>query len=217
MYGAAPSALRILFILSMGEIMDKISKPSDYIKKMGRFTLSNRVVELIDSNSFIVKFPAGYTVIREGEKAHNCYLILKGVVRGYYIDTQGNDITKCFSCENEFFSNEGLRTEAEYSCTIECLEDCLFIQFPYYLINQLSVEDTRVKAFIDQLYYKEIDNLENRIKSFTLMSAEERYNNFREYYPFLQSRIALKYIASYIGVRAASLSRIRKNLQETSL
>ena len=197
--------------------MDDNLRASDFIEKLFGFALDERVIELINSHSFLVTFPAGYTVIREGEKAHCCYLILKGVVRGYYIDKQGNDITKCFCSENEFFSSEGLRTEGGYSCTIECLEDCKCIKFPYKLIHYLSLEDKRLKAFIDQLYYNEVDKLENRVKKFMLMSAEERYNDFCEYYPFLQHRIALKYIASYIGVRAASLSRIRKNLQETSL
>jgi CRP-like cAMP-binding protein len=196
--------------------MDDKLRSSDFIEKLFGFALTERVIELIDLHSFIVTFPAGHTVIREGEKAHYCYFILKGVVRGYYIDMQGNDITKCFCSENEFFSSEGLRTEEGYSCTIECLEDCKCIQFPYKLIHQLSMEDKRLKAFIDQLYYNEVDKLDNRIKKFMLMSAEERYNDFCEYYPFLQNRIALKYIASYIGVRSASLSRIRKNLQKTA-
>ena len=82
------------------------------------------------------------------------------------------------------------------------------------MIHRVSEEDVRLKEFIEQLYRNEVDKLEGRVRNFMLMSAEERYNDFCEYYPFLQNRIALKYISSYIGVRAPSLSRIRKNLQE---
>lgn len=55
----------------------------------------------------------------EGFKSVNIYFIIRGIVRGYYIDEAGNDITKCFSSENEFFSFEGLRAESASSFTIE--------------------------------------------------------------------------------------------------
>jgi len=190
---------------------------SKYIEKILGVTLSNHIAEQINSDASIVTFPTGYTAVREGEKSYSSYLILQGVVRGYYIDKQGNDITKCFSSEGEFFSSEGLRTGEEASFTIECLENCSCIKLSYELIYQSIIEDDRLKKLINQLYYNEVGKLENRAKNLMLMSAEERYNDFCEQYPHLQNRIALKFIASYIGVRAASLSRIRKNLKKSDL
>ena len=196
--------------------MDDILKPSDYIKNIFEFSLNERIAELINLHSSIVTLFAGYTVLREGEKAYCCYLVLSGVVRGYYIDKHGNDISKCFSSENEFFSSEGLREGVESSFTIECIEDCRCIKLPYELIRQLSIEDGRIKTFISQLYSNEVYKVQSRVKNLMLMSAEERYNDFCEHFPHLQNRIPLKHIASYINVRAASLSRIRKRMKKAS-
>lgn len=189
-------------------------RPSQYIEKVMGIVLSSDIAEKINHTASIVTFPAGHTVIREGEKAYSSYLILKGIVRGYYIDNQGNDITKCFSSEGEFFSSEGLRTGGVSSFTIECLENCKSIKLPYELIHQTIMQDDNLKKLINHYYYKEVEKLEKRAKNLVLMSAEERYNDFCKQYPLLQNRIALRYIASYIGVRAASLSRIRKNLKK---
>lgn len=192
----------------------EIIRASDYLEKELCTALNSDIAGQIDNNTSIVTFPTGHVVLREGEKSSSAYLILQGLVRGYYIDKHGNDITKCFSSDGEFFSSEGLRTDGESSFTIECLESCKCIRFPYELIHQLVWQDDNLKKLINRYYSNEVGKLEERAKNLVLMSAEERYKYFNEQYPNLQSRVALKYIASYIGVRAASLSRIRKELKK---
>ena len=194
--------------------MVEIMQPSEYLEKQLNFRLSSDIADSINRETCIVTFQSGYTVLHENEKASKLYFILLGVVRGYYIDKQGNDVTKCFSMENEFFSTEALRSDGLSSFTIECLEECQCIQFSYNLINRIMNKDAQLKDWVNQYYLREVVKLEKRTKSLILMSAEERYYDFCKEYPNLHSRIALKYIASYIGIRAASLSRIRKNFKE---
>ena len=74
-------------------------------------------------------------------------------------------------------------------------------------------EDESLKNLIVKYYLQEVEKLENRIKNSALMNAEGRYINFCRQYPQLKDRVELKYIASYIGIRAASLSRIRKEMK----
>lgn len=189
--------------------------PSEFLEKELSFPINSDIAEQINHNATIVNFATGEIVLRKVEKSSCVYLILQGVVRGYYIDKQGNDITKCFSSEGEFFSSEGLRTGGESSFTIECIENCKCIKLPYALIHRAIGQDDKLKCLINQYYSNEVSKLETRARTLILMSAEERYTCFCEQYPHLQSRIALKYIASYIGIRAASLSRIRKKTKNS--
>ena len=55
-----------------------------------------------------------------------------------------------------------------------------------------------------------ISEMLNRTESFQTLSATERYQKFCNEYPQLLQRVNLGYIASYIGVDNATLSRIRK-------
>lgn len=142
-----------------------IVRPSEYFERKLQTTLPHDVKEIINREANTVSFPAGHTVLWEGDTASYLYYIIQGVVRGYYIDSKGNDVTKCFCAEDDFFSTEGFRISSPATFTIECLEECKCLQLPY----------TSLKSIM------------NSNKS-----------------------IALKDIASYIGVRAASLSRIRK-------
>lgn len=188
----------------------------NYLEKGLGIKINENIADLINDKVSFVEFQSKHIVLLEGMKSTSLYYIIRGIVRGYYIDEHGNDITKCFSSENEFFSSEGLRTSKASSFTIECLENCLCIKFPYSLVNKIIKEDEKLNSFFIKYYLKEVEKLENRAKNLVLMSAEERYIDFCTQYPHLFDRVELKYIASYIGIRAASLSRIRKEFKNTS-
>lgn len=186
---------------------------SAYIEDLLNIKFSKGIALLIDNGTSIMHFPRSFTVVNEGDTASCVYSIISGVVRGYYIDADGNDITKCFSAEGEFFSSEGLRTGGKSSFTIECIEDCVCICIPYSLLHELADKEPHLGTMVNALYMKEVGKQEKRSQSLLVLDAEERYKEFIKEYPNLNDRVPLKYVASYIGVRAASLSRIRKKLK----
>ena len=96
---------------------------SKYLETGLGIEIEESTADMINKEAFFIKFSAKHIVLLEGMKSTSLYFIVHGIVRGYYIDDQGNDITKCFSSHNEFFSSEGLRSESVSSFTIECLED----------------------------------------------------------------------------------------------
>lgn len=187
-----------------------------YLEEGIGIKIAENIADMINAEASFAKFPCKHIVLLEGMKSTNLYFIIRGIVRGYYIDEQGNDITKCFCSENEFFSSEGLRTASVSSFTIECLEDCQCIQIPYSLVHKVMKEDENLKNEFIKYNLQEVEKLENRAKNSALMNAEGRYIDFCKQYSYLHDRVELKYIASFIGIRAASLSRIRRNLKNTS-
>jgi len=185
-------------------------KPSEYLETVLNIKLYSEIIDTINREAVIVSLPLGHTVLHEGDMSSCLYLIIRGVVRGYYIDDKGNDITKCFCSENEFFSTEGFRMSVPSTFTIECLEDCQCVQLSYNLLNNIISTHKQLGDLASRYFQIEVSRLEQRSKSLMMLDAEERYYDFCQDYPYLHKRIALKYIASYIGVRLASLSRIRK-------
>lgn len=177
-----------------------------------RFDKATRA--LIEQNTRIVRYPAGTVALHEGDSSSSLYMLLQGIVRGYYIDNEGNDITKCFSSEGGMFSSEGLRTEGPSTFTIECLEACECVEIPYQFIYQLTEMNKEVLMHLNKYFLHEVARLEYRSRDLVMKNARERYERFCEEYPGLHERVPLKYIASYIGVRAASLSRIRRQIKQ---
>ncbi|MDR1795469.1 MAG: Crp/Fnr family transcriptional regulator [Erysipelotrichaceae bacterium] len=164
----------------------------------------------IQELSTIQSFQKGEIILYEGDRATAIFLILRGIVRGYYIDEQGNDITKCFSCEKEFFATEGFRTGGESTFTIECIRDCVCLKLSYSIIRELIQEDAAFSQQVGLLFEREVGRLEARQKLFSLYDATDRYRFFCREYPALIKRVPLKHIASFLGVRPSTLSRLRK-------
>lgn len=188
-------------------------QPSDYMKKCLRICFDAQVASMLDTYACIVTFEKGTHVIRVGEVVSSFYFIIYGIVRGYYIDDEGHEVTKCFEAENCFFGSECYRINQSASFYVECLEECKCLRLPYSLVKKLISLDQQVGNYIQNLYLEEVGKLEHRTRDLLLMTAEERYISFCKDYPSLQRRVQLRYIASYIGIQPASMSRIRKKLK----
>jgi len=169
------------------------------------FKFSNEEKEYLSHMIHAVQFEKGDIPVHEGDEMKNFYFIISGLVRGYYIDEDGNEVTKCFSCENQVFSTECYRTMLSSSFYVECIEDCDCIEVPYIVLEKWKI----LSETIQNLYVKEVEKLEKRVRGMLLMNATQRYENFCMEYKSVMERIPLKYVASFIGIKAESLSRIR--------
>ena len=70
----------------------------------------------------------------------------------------------------------------------------------------------------ETLYRKVLEHMfmcvEDRIREFITLTAEERYATILRDRPRLIQRVPQKYIASYIGVAPQSLSRLQKSIYD---
>jgi CRP/FNR family transcriptional regulator, anaerobic regulatory protein len=189
-----------------------LQKASTLLEKQINFIMNEPVKQLLDEYCSFQYFPKGTILFLQSETYSNMYFIINGIMRGYYIDEEGKDVTKCFTCENEFFSTECFRIDSPSSFNIECLGNCSCIQIPYHVLRKAMDEDNNIVSVFNQYTLRAMEDLERRLKDFVMLSAEERYRLFLKQYPKLSQRINQKYIASYIGVRESSLSRIKKSM-----
>lgn len=190
-----------------------LSKPSDYIETGFTIELEDDLKELFNSTATIKSIQKGTILLRQGEIPTSLYYIHKGIVRGYYIDDTGNDVTKCFACETEFACAEGLLRSGETSFSVECLEDSICVIIPYDSIKQGMKKSSQMKAIFDDYIKKILVSTLNREKALLMQDALDRYIEFKKEYSSLEGRINQVYIASYIGVRASSLSRIKRTMK----
>ncbi len=184
---------------------------SEFLSKAFQIEIEKSLRQYIEQEAKVKEFASKQVIVQEGELSRHLYFIIQGIVRGYYIDEKGNDITKCFRSEKQFFSAERFLTGQNASFTIEALEVCKVIQLPYTLIHQILEKNSQWKNVFNRLMVNEIKRLEIEKKNLVLLDAKKRYEFFCDEYPELCGRIDLQYIASYIGIRPQSLSRIRKN------
>ncbi|MDU2674018.1 MAG: Crp/Fnr family transcriptional regulator [Clostridium sp.] len=159
-------------------------------------------------------FQKGELILRMGEPMSKVYFITKGIARSYYIDMQGNDVTKSFIKEYDFCMGESLFSNTISQEGFEALEDIVALEFEAkklkeYLLSEKVLTDIYIKKLEETIIYKM-----NRENGFQTKSATERYLEFKRSYYEIENRVNQSCIASYLGISPVSLSRIRRTIKE---
>jgi CRP-like cAMP-binding protein len=157
----------------------------------------------------IKSFPKGTILLKEGNVSNECYFILKGCIRCFYIKN-GDEKTKEFYTEGQAAMPSSYGKKIPSEQYLECiektvasigtpeLEAAMFEKYPQ------SESATRVMTEIIMANYKDT------LAEFKMASPEERYLNLLKNRPDLIQRAPQHQIASYLGIKPESLSRIRK-------
>ena len=159
-------------------------------------------------------YSKGEMVARTGDKAMTAGLVLSGMVRSFYVDEDGNDISQYFATEGSWCVDSGMVGFDEMQANWEALEDTTVMLFDVKDMKELIYSDGQLKdlwimALEGGMRYKIY-----RENGFLVETATERYVEFRKRYPKLAKRVPLRYIATYLGITPESLSRIRSSMKE---
>ena len=157
-------------------------------------------------------FPKGTIISHQGKEMTTMYYIKKGIVRGYYINEEGKEVTKCFSSEGELFGVEGFLYERKATYFIEALEDLQCIALPYVVVKGWMNKDMDNIIIANKMIIEALEIMEDRAKALLLKDASERYQSFQKQYSNIATRLKQKNVASYLGIDEASLCRIKKKL-----
>jgi CRP-like cAMP-binding protein len=145
-----------------------------------------------------------------GDVNNNLQILLSGIVRLYYIDTDGNDITR-------FFGTKGCISWGSDEClpyAVETLKPCEFLILDWETVERIIGEDIYWIKIWNELLQNSIRYKVYRESCFLTQSATERYIGFKRMYPRLEEQVSQAHIASYLGITPVSLSRIRRTIKE---
>ena len=167
----------------------------------------------IDMAHFKV-FSKGTLLKSIGDRADAVGLVIDGLVRCYYIDSDGSDMTRGFGFEGGMIMDEGVLGYSEYICMWETLEDSTVMffgteEFDRFIMSSEALKALWIRVLKDGLRYKMY-----RETGFLVESAAERYLHFKKLFPKLCESVPQKHIATYLGIAPESLSRIRKAMRE---
>ncbi|MEM6297786.1 MAG: Crp/Fnr family transcriptional regulator [Bacteroidota bacterium] len=154
-------------------------------------------------------------LLMAGDVCSNIFFITKGLVRYGITDRQGNEVSLKFRAENESITDFGSFLERQPSENfIEALEDveCLKIdRFGIDAIYQKVANGEKIGRKIAEGLFLES---RKQVHSFYKNTPEERYLHLLTNNGQLVNRIPQIHIASHIGVRPQSLSRIKRRIVE---
>ncbi|MGD1945941.1 MAG: Crp/Fnr family transcriptional regulator [Croceivirga sp.] len=172
-------------------------------------TLSEEEIEIIKSHDIIRQYEKNDILLHQGQLARECFLVLQGCVKRYYIENGEEKIME-FYTENDPIAPVSYTTKEPSDYYLSCVEPCIIS----------SGNEEKTQLFLQEfprfipIFIKIGDELSAKkqvaIDEFKNLSAEERYYKLLQSRPDLVNRIPQYMIASYLGIQPESLSRIRK-------
>ncbi len=159
-------------------------------------------------------FKKGDFLVKEGEKNINTYFIISGCVRQYKL-VDGEEITTNFFTEDHWIIALGnFISENLSNYSLICMEDTTIVkgneQKAQELFRHFPRFETISRAVMEHVFAEQ----QTFMTTYLTDSPEERYRKLLKSRPDLFQRVPQYHIASYLGVKPESLSRIRNRISK---
>ncbi len=168
--------------------------------------LCNQFFEVITENRNTI-------VEAQGKIPRFLYFINSGFSRLFYCDDKGNEVTTFLCAPNAFIASFlSLVHQQLASENVACVTDCQLLRISRQNLATLIDRSENFKKFSLVIFEKVMALSQVRANDLATLTAEERYKKLIEEQPRLLQHIPIQYIASFLGIKPQSLSRIRRQV-----
>lgn len=157
-------------------------------------------------------FPKGSHILKQGEVSKACYFNIKGIVREYEI-VDGDEVTTCFYTEGEAivdFDSVSQNTPTQLNWV--CEEDTTLVIGYFDRIEGSYARNPKLEKMSALFVNSNFGKYKELSRSFITLTPEQRYLKLLEHRKDLVQRVTQYHLASYLGIKPETLSRIRKRL-----
>ncbi len=179
-----------------------------YLSGKGTFTTHD--YELIESVLTFKKLRKRQYFLQAGDVCQFHTFVSKGFLRYYYVDEKGQEHIMQFAPENYWTGDrESMYLGLPSKYNIDAVEDSEILLLKKEDHDIMCKTIPAFNDFVSETLKKNAAVLHERIRISISLSAEEKYSYFISKYPSISNRVPLHMIASYLGVSAETLSRVR--------
>ena len=182
----------------------------DYIAQY--ITLTEAEQRAVSALNIFRSVRKGTVLLREGQRSTDGYFVLEGCIRMYYL-IDGEEKTTAFYTEMETVTPSCVVSRAPSPYYLATTEDSIltgsnpdmekevFAQFPKF--------ETLCRPVTEELVVKQQITFDD----FKTSSPEQRYLSLVEQRPDLIRRVPAHQLASFLGIKPQSLSRLRARIR----
>lgn len=173
--------------------------------------ITKEEADTLISFDLIKNYKKGELLLKEGEVTDNGYFILKGCIRCYYM-IDGDEKTTAFYTEQQGITPQCCITKKPSVYYLACLEDCVLVVANTTMEQSFFDKFPRFESLCRVLGEKMLLDNQMAFDQYMNSTAEQRYVHLLENRADLIQRVPQYQLASYLGIKPESLSRIRRRL-----
>ncbi len=155
----------------------------------------------------------GTALLKKGQKSKESYFVLEGCIRVYYI-IDGEEKTTAFYTEMEALTPPCVISKTPSEYYVSCIEDSMLLisnsDMEAEINSKFPKFDIMCRMFSEEMLAKHRIDFDE----FKTSSPEQRYQNLLQKRPDLIQRVPQHQLASYLGIKPQSLSRLRARIIE---
>lgn len=174
-------------------------------------SLTEEEKQAIGDHDIFRSVAKGTVLLKEGEFSRDGYFVLQGCLRTYYV-LEGEEKTTAFYTELEGLTPHCAINQRASEYYVECVEDSIITVGNDAMTDEMFQKfpkfETLCRILAEELLVKE----QIEFDAFKTSSPEQRYRDLVEKRPDLIQRVPQHMIASFLGIKPQSLSRIRARI-----
>lgn len=152
-------------------------------------------------------------LVTNGQTSQRMFFVAKGCLRIFFINEEGQEATRHLAFEDTFATTlVSFITDEPSLEFIQAMEDTQLLYISrkdfYDLIDSIPEWSTFYNKYLEYAY---VTNT-NRLMSFIIMDALERYRQLLEQKPDIVKRMPNKMVASYLNISQETLSRLKSKV-----
>lgn len=155
----------------------------------------------------------GTVLLKEGQKTQDSYFVLKGCIRVYYI-IDGEEKTTAFYTEMDALTPHCVISNTPSDYFISCVEDCIITVSNTAMEAAVNSKFPKFELLCRKLSEELLAKQRIDFDEFKTSSPEQRYLNLLQNRPDLIQRVPQHQLASFLGIKPQSLSRLRARILE---
>lgn len=167
----------------------------------------------ITSLDIIHTVKKGTTLLKEGHNSKESYFVLKGCIRTYYI-IEGEEKTTAFYTEMEGLTPHCVMNKTPSEYYVSCVEDSILVISRPDMEGEINGRFPKFETLCRKLSEERLAIQQTDFDLFKTSSPEQRYLNLLQRRPDLIQRVPQHQLASYLGIKPQSLSRLRARILE---
>ncbi len=162
------------------------------------------------ANSEVISVEKNDLLIRTGDEVTHVLYLLEGIVR-YYIDTEdGREVTKAFYKDSFLIGSfDVLFNKIPNKFSVQALSEVKLLKIPINNVRNLLKTSHEFSMAYNRFITSVFIFKEQREIELLSTTAQERLKRFQQDFPEIENEISGVVLASYLGVSAVQLSRIK--------
>lgn len=179
-----------------------------YVKRHAEFNEDE--LSLIESVARFKKLRKHQYLLQEGDISRYHCFVAKGILRAYSVDEKDNEYVLRFAKENGWISDcESLYMGTPSKFNIDAIEDSEVLLFENDAKDMLIEKLPAFAKMVNIMKNESSITFQSRIHESITNTSRQKYQSFVKRFPDLARRVPQAMIASYLGIKPETLSRLR--------